>query len=194
MTETNQPEPPPLHESRLELRLDRALARATTPRGAAIVIAVASVSIMFAAGVFMRLVDKEHYPTLGAGIWWSVQTVTTVGYGDNVPTTAAGRFVAALVMVFGIGFLTVITAAITSAFVARPRADDATEDDGGPPPDQFHRIDERLAEIERSLAGAGAGAGGAAGAGTAGELATAEQVSQLDSRLERIEQALARRQ
>ena len=50
-----------------------------------------------------------------------MQTVTTVGYGDHVPETAIGQLVAALVMLLGIGFLTVITASITSTFVARAR-------------------------------------------------------------------------
>ena len=178
MNQTNQAAPQPPRETRLELRLDRAIARATTPRGAAIVIAVASVSIMFAAGIFMTLVDREHYPTLGSGLWWAVQTITTVGYGDNTPTTAPGRFVAALVMLFGIGFLTVITAAITSAFVARPRTEQPTVDDGGPPPDQFHRIDERLDQIEASLTDPA----GVARTGSGSELATAEQMRQLDDR------------
>ena len=117
-------------ETRLELRLDRAIARATTPRGAAIVIAVATISITFAAGLLMKIVDSEHYPSLGSGLWWAIQTVTTVGYGDNPPSTAVGRFVAGFVMLFGIGFVSVITAAITSAFVSRPRTDGSASDDG----------------------------------------------------------------
>jgi voltage-gated potassium channel len=44
-----------------------------------------------------------------------------VGYGDLVPASAAGRLVAALVMLVGIGFLTVITAAITSTFIETAR-------------------------------------------------------------------------
>ena len=50
-----------------------------------------------------------------------VQTVTTVGYGDHVPTSTTGRLIAALVMIGGIGLLTVITAAITSMFIETAR-------------------------------------------------------------------------
>ena len=57
-------------ESRLERRLDRVVARATTPRGAAIVIATASTAITLAAGLLMTLVDSENFPSIGSGLWW----------------------------------------------------------------------------------------------------------------------------
>ena len=119
-------------ETRLERRLDRAVARATTPRGAAVVIATVSTSITVAAGVLMTVADRERYPSVGSGLWWAVQTVTTVGYGDNVPQTFASRLVAVFVMLFGIGFLTVITAAITSTFVARSRVERRPSDAEAP--------------------------------------------------------------
>ena len=115
-------------ETRLERRLDRMLARARTPRGAGVVIATASTSITVAAGLLMTVVDRDNFPTLGSGLWWAVQTVTTVGYGDDVPTNVSGQLLAALVMLLGIGFLTVITAAITSTFVSRSRHEQAPPD------------------------------------------------------------------
>ena len=53
----------------------------------------------------MTVVDRNSFPTVGAGLWWAAQTVTTVGYGDHVPESVAGQLVAVLVMLFGIGFL-----------------------------------------------------------------------------------------
>ncbi|HEV8103695.1 MAG TPA: potassium channel family protein, partial [Gaiellaceae bacterium] len=52
-------------------------------------------------------------------MWWAIQTVTTVGYGDVTPKAIGGRIVAALVMLEGIAFVAIVTAAITSTFVAR---------------------------------------------------------------------------
>ena len=137
-------------ETRLERRLDRVLARATTPRGAGVVIASATTAITLGAAILMTVVDRDNFPSIGSGLWWAVQTVTTVGYGDDVPTTVAGRLIATLVMLVGIGFLTVITAAITSTFVSRPRpqhgqtaADTSTE--------QFRQIHKRLDRIEAAL-------------------------------------------
>ena len=131
-------------ENRLEKRLDRVVARATTPRGAAGVIATISTVITLAAGLLVTIVDHENFPTIGSGLWWAVQTVTTVGYGDNVPENVAGRLVAVLVMLLGISFLTVITASITSTFVARSRRDQSSTE-------QFRQLDERLARIEAAL-------------------------------------------
>ncbi len=88
---------------------------------AAQIIASVTVSITIISGVLMHFTDPKTYPNIGDGLWWAIQTVTTVGYGDLVPTSTTGRLVAALVMIVGIGFLTVITAAITSAFVESAR-------------------------------------------------------------------------
>ena len=142
-------------ETRLERWLDRTLDRATTPRGAAIVIASASVVITFGSAILMTIADHKNYPTIGSGLWWAVQTVTTVGYGDVTPVTVPGRLVAALVMLVGIGFLTVITAAITSTFVSRTEGEQAASDVEPATAQQLHeiesRLDSRLARIEDAL-------------------------------------------
>jgi voltage-gated potassium channel len=136
-------------DTRLERRLDRILARATTPRGAGVVIATVSTLITVAAGLLMTVVDRANFPSLGSGLWWAVQTVTTVGYGDDVPTTVSGQLLAALVMLLGIGFLTVITAAITSTFVSRSRQTSSDADTSTA--EQLRQINERLERIEAAL-------------------------------------------
>jgi len=184
VTPTLPPEFP--GETRLERRLDKAVGRAVTPRGAAIVIATATILITFAAGLVMMIIDRENYPSLGSGLWWAVQTTTTVGYGDHVPTTAAGRFLAALVMLFGIGFLAVITAAITSTFVARNAARADGMDAEPPTAEQVLELDRRLERIEAALADSSRGERTLSDA----DGPTAEQLRQLDRRLERIEAAV----
>jgi voltage-gated potassium channel Kch len=138
-------------ETRLERRLDRIVAHATRPRGAAVVIATVSTSITVGAGILMTVADRKSFPTIGSGLWWAVQTVTTVGYGDHVPATAAGKLVAALVMLVGIGFLTVITAAITSTFVSRSRREQAPSGLTTPTDEQLKEIAGRLGRIEAAL-------------------------------------------
>ena len=139
-------------ETLFERRLERWIDRATTPRGAVAVIATASIVITLGAGFVMTLVDRGNYPSIGEGLWWAVQTTTTVGYGDNVPTTVSGRFVAVLVMFFGIGFLTVITAAITSTFVERSRVEQEQAEPETLTVDHFHQLERRLERIEAALA------------------------------------------
>lgn len=110
--------PPPANPRLLSLVQGAPL----TARRAAGIIASVTLSITVISGVLMHFTDEKTYPNIGDGLWWGIQTVTTVGYGDLVPTSTAGRLIAGLVMVVGIGFLTVITAAITSAFVESARS------------------------------------------------------------------------
>ena len=147
------------HEGRLERRLDRAVARATTPRGAAIVIASATTAITIGSAILMTIVDGKDFPSVGSGLWWAVQTVTTVGYGDHVPVNVPGRLVAAFVMLVGIGFLTVITAAITSTFVSRAKGEQVSSDLEVATAQQLRevesRLDSRLARIEAAVTDSG---------------------------------------
>lgn len=53
------------------------------------------------------------------GIWWSFVTATTVGYGDISPSTPAGRTVAAILMIVGIGLIGSLTSTITALFIQR---------------------------------------------------------------------------
>jgi voltage-gated potassium channel len=100
-------------------------------KGAWRVIGVVTVAVTAVGGLLVRLTDPASIPNLATGFWWSLQTVTTVGYGDVVPASFAGRATAGVVMLAGLSFLAVTTAAVTNAFVeaaARRRgahADDA---------------------------------------------------------------------
>jgi voltage-gated potassium channel Kch len=119
-------------------------------RLAAGVIVTATLIVVVGGGALMRLIDHSEYKNVWVGMWWALQTVTTVGYGDVTPAHTSGRIVAAFVMLEGIAFLTILTAAITSTFIARGQqeraaailaADDVQED----------RLDESLANLAERL-------------------------------------------
>ena len=142
-------------ETRLERWLDRLIERAANPRKAAIVVATVTTTITILAGWLMTVADHTGFPTIGSGMWWAVQTVTTVGYGDHVPTTQLGQITAAVVMLLGIGFVTVITASITGAFVARSRREQHLEGQPASPAAELQEVIERLERIEAALTSKG---------------------------------------
>jgi voltage-gated potassium channel Kch len=64
----------------------------------------------------------DGIPSLWLGIYWAVQTVTTVGYGNPTPMGTSGEVLALVLMLFGTAFVAVVTAAVTSVFIERARA------------------------------------------------------------------------
>lgn len=134
----------------LERRITRFLRTPPSVRTAASVIVTATLLVVVGSGFVIHLVDEKEYPDAWVGMWWALQTVTTVGYGDVTPKAVAGRLVGAVVMLEGIAFLAIITAAITSTFVARATREyeaRAASEEGS---EQRH-LDERLDELERKL-------------------------------------------
>jgi voltage-gated potassium channel len=97
------------------------LRKPLTPARAGWAIAWATAAVTVACGVVIRLVDHTDFDSVWLGLWWAVQTVTTVGYGDIVPEQAGARVIAAVLMLSGIGFVTVVTAVITAAFLETVR-------------------------------------------------------------------------
>jgi voltage-gated potassium channel len=122
--------------------------RPLTARRAGVAIAVTTALVTFAGAVLVWLVDRKDFDTLDEAAWWAVQTVTTVGYGDVTPTSGSGRAIAAIVMLAGIGFVTVVTAAITAAFIesARRQRGDSTEERLAEISARLDRIEQRLEE------------------------------------------------
>jgi voltage-gated potassium channel len=107
----------------IERRMTRFLREPVSVRGAVGVIVTATAVVVAGGGVAMRLVDHGEYSNVWVGMWWALQTVTTVGYGDVTPEHISGRIVAGFVMLYGIAFLTITIAAITSTFVARAESE-----------------------------------------------------------------------
>jgi len=95
-------------------------------RRSTVAIMSATVLVVVAGAVVVWIFDREEYPTFGGALWFTLQTVTTVGYGDNTPERIVGRAVAAVVMITAIGLITVVTAAITSVFIEAARSERST--------------------------------------------------------------------
>ena len=105
------------------------------------------------AGIVMHALDSETFSSVGIGVWWALQTFTTVGYGDVIPDTSWGKLVAGFVMIFGVTFLSIVTALVTSALItsAQRQRQAAEEADRPVVHDTLARIEQRLEAIERRL-------------------------------------------
>ncbi len=80
------------------------------------------VFFLFSASIIMFSLERNINPeinTLFDAFWWSIVTVTTVGYGDIKPATNAGRIVASVLMILGISGIAVLTGIITTGFTDR---------------------------------------------------------------------------
>jgi voltage-gated potassium channel len=82
---------------------------------------VASIAVLDAE----RDAPDSSITTFGDAVWWTMTTISTVGYGDRYPVTPEGRLVAVSLMVAGIALLGVVTASIASWFVENLRRSEA---------------------------------------------------------------------
>lgn len=85
------------------------------PRTAVVLVAVGTLIIVAGSTILAWTFDRRDFSSIGQALWWSLQTVTTVGYGDVVPHSAQGQIIAGAVMLVGIAASAVLTALITSA-------------------------------------------------------------------------------
>jgi voltage-gated potassium channel Kch len=122
----------------------------TSLRYASAAIISTMVALIVLGAVLMRIFVNEQYRTFGDALWFTLQTVTTVGYGDNPPRSGVGQLVASVVMLVSIGLVAVITAAVTSMFI-RAVSRDEQESDLRTLTDSLSRIEARLAEADERL-------------------------------------------
>lgn len=95
--------------------------------------------------MFERNAAGSNIHSLGDALWWTTETVSTVGYGDYYPVTVAGRIVAVALFVNGIALLSAVTATISAKVLDY---DDSTGKDTGVTLGDIHQ---RLANIEVQL-------------------------------------------
>lgn len=100
--------------------------------GYASVFLTAFLLVMFTSlGVLVveRQDPDANIKTASDAIWWSVSTITTVGYGDKVPVTAEGRVLAIMLMVSGAGMFALVSGLVVSSIIGikKEKPDDKTE-------------------------------------------------------------------
>jgi voltage-gated potassium channel len=76
-----------------------------------------TLAIVLVSGSLIAWLEPDL--SLASGIWWSIVTLTTVGYGDISPATPAGRVLAVVIMFFGIGLLGMLSASLATILISR---------------------------------------------------------------------------
>jgi voltage-gated potassium channel len=112
--------------------------------------ALASVLLIVSTSIAILQVEKSpeaNIRTAEDAIWWSVTTMTTVGYGDRYPTSSEGRLVAGFLMVGGVGLFGVVSGFLAAWFL-NPTGQKETSEHAA--------IQQELAEMRRQLASLGA--------------------------------------
>ncbi len=95
--------------------------------------------LLLVSSTLLYLVEGDAQPeafgSIPRAMWWSVATLTTVGYGDVFPTTTPGRFLAAITAITGIGLIAMPTGILASAFsdaIQNQRTGKTSDDSGDP--------------------------------------------------------------
>ncbi len=86
-------------------------------------VAVVAVSVMTAGAVIAYYAEhpvNPEFATFGDSLWWSIVTLTTVGYGDIVPETTTGRITAVMIMLTGVAVLGLLAGTLASFFRLQP--------------------------------------------------------------------------
>lgn len=122
----------------------------------AVVAGIVVVLASLAAYEAERATNPE-FGSVGDALWWGIVTLTTVGYGDIVPITPAGRFAGIAIMFTGIAVLGVLAGSLASMFKLTDEADPpgpGPEDpaDTGSVHDQLAALGAQLDEVQRRLA------------------------------------------
>jgi voltage-gated potassium channel len=91
--------------------------------------------------------------TGGDALWWALVTITTVGYGDYFPVTAAGRITGAFVMFAGVGIIGALASILASILVPEPNAEEEPEEapSADTVRDELVEIRAELSALRRSL-------------------------------------------
>jgi voltage-gated potassium channel len=109
---------------------------------AMIVLVVCSVLVL----QFESRAADANITTGGDALWWALVTITTVGYGDYFPVTAAGRITGAFVMFAGVGIIGALASILASVLVAPTENEDERDEAAG-----TRTVQDELVEIKAEL-------------------------------------------
>lgn len=97
-------------------------------RQRSVLIAIMTLSVILLSSVGVQYFEQQaadsNIHSVWDGIWWAVVTVATVGYGDRFPISVGGRIVGFVLMFFGVGMMSLLTATIASIFVEKKIMED----------------------------------------------------------------------
>ena len=105
----------------------------TALRGRITLYTAGSASLLIFTSALATLDAERHEPgtsirTFGQALWWALTTITTIGYGDAVPVSTEGRFIAALLMIGGVALIGVVTATLASWIVSLVEEENAEQE------------------------------------------------------------------
>jgi len=95
--------------------------KASLPKIIVFLITILCTVTMCGAAMYLIEGPTSHFTSIPVGIYWAIVTLTTVGYGDVVPTTTTGHFMASVIMVMGYGIIAVPTGIVTAELARAPR-------------------------------------------------------------------------
>ncbi len=96
--------------------------------------------------------------TAADGLWYTIVTISTVGYGDLYPVTSAGRLMGAMIIVVGVGIFGTFTGYLANSFLSGskrkdpPRPAQGTDPPSGPAATEQTELKEQVAELRRLVA------------------------------------------
>ncbi|MBC7644429.1 MAG: two pore domain potassium channel family protein [Thermoleophilia bacterium] len=103
-------------------------------------VGVATLLLVVFGGIAVTHADHDRFTSLFDGWWWAATTITTVGYGDIVPTSTAGRIIGLVLMFAGIALVSLLTASIAALLLS------------GDVEQEEQHLERRLDSIEQTLA------------------------------------------
>ena len=85
-------------------------------------ILVISSFFIFLFGALIHFIEPDNFPTVFEGIWWAIVTASTVGFGDYVPSTIAGKITGIILILVGVAFFTSYFISLAAVAVTRQNA------------------------------------------------------------------------